>query len=810
MLFRGAISVFGACLPKNQKPPVRRFAQKSQKEKGKMGLYSLKFERSAMKTLFIDKFPSVVSGFLAGEGYEVAKSLVAMRTDLLADGNGGDGYILLFNDRIVVAEGITVFSAETRYMSRVRKEDFRVSSLNVYNLADIKDIWVEQLISTGRVVAEIDGEQKLLFNFSSACKHGAGVICRAFSELKKNGELNTETYSAESYESRCCSRCGRRYPDGELKVCPRCTDAAKLIKRLSTMFFRYKGAMLMVFSAFVLTAVLAVVTPYISNEVLYDKVLGDINSTAADVLAVVLLVVAVRVGSMLVGLVSGVISSTVAANVTLDIKKMIFNAISNLSLGFFTNRQTGGLMTQVNGDSLTLYWFFCDGFPYLLLNIIQLAVIMVVMFTQNTVLALYTFITVPIFFVVFKLIYNVFDKLHAKTYSKNRSLNSLVSDVLNGMRVVKTFSREDEENKRFELKSNEVAKAGQDIRIFDAKVFPLLHYMLRIGYYVVWGVGGWQVMNATGGMDYGRLMAFVAYFSLIYGPIEQLADVSNWWSEALNAVQRLFEIRDAQPDVRESENPVTPAECKGDVEFKNVSFSYVENRPVINGVSFSVPAGKTLGIVGQTGAGKSTLANLLTRLYDVKDGGVYIDGVNIKDLPFSFLRENIAIVSQETYLFRGSILENIRYACPEATKEQVIAAAKTASAHDFIIKYPDGYNTEIGFGKKELSGGEKQRISIARALLRNPKILILDEATAAMDTQTERNIQTALDRLTKNRTTVIIAHRLSTLRNADNLIAIENGRVAESGTAEELLKQKGVYFKLYKLQSEALKTVGIE
>ena len=190
-------------------------------------------------------------------------------------------------------------------------------------------------------------------------------------------------------------------------------------------------------------------------------------------------------------------------------------------------------------------------------------------------------------------------------------------------------------------------------------------------------------------------------------------------------------------------------------------------------------------------------------------GGVYIDGVNVRELPFAYLRDNVAIVSQETYLFRGSILENIRYACPEATKEQVIAAAKTASAHGFIVKMPDGYDTEIGFGKKELSGGEKQRISIARALLRDPKILILDEATAAMDTQTERSIQEALDMLTKDRTTIIIAHRLSTLRNADNLIALENGKVAESGTAVELLRQKGVYYKLYKLQAEALKTVGI-
>ena len=764
-----------------------------------------------MKTVFVDKIPDSVLKYFAHEGVNSDDVLVALRSDLRSDGSRGDCFVLLCTEGFVVAEGLMIFTSggKTPTGEPVRNEEFRVSRFERFDLKEMSEPKAEQLISTGRVVAQEKGEWKLLFNFTSACKHGAAVFCRAIGDLKKKGCLEEELYLSESYEKHVCPKCGKRYPDGELKVCPNCADTAKLVKRLAALFFRYKRSVLMVLLAFGLIAGLGVITPYIANEVLYDEVLANADSTSADVLRVVLLIVAVRFLSLCVNLISGAISSTVAANVTYDLKKMIFNTISNLSLGFFTNRQTGGLMTQVNGDSLTLYWFFCDGFPYLILNVVQLVVIAGVMVKDNLTLALYTFITVPLFFLAFRLFFRAFGKMHAKNFSKRRSFQSLVSDVLNGMRVVKSFSREDEELDRFDKRNRAAATAMNDIQRFSARWFPYLNYLLRIGSYVVWAVGGWQVMNGTGDMTYGRLMAFVAYFSLIYGPIEQLADVSNWWSETLNAIQRLFEIRDAKPDVRESESPVIPKENKGAVEFRNVSFSYVENRKVIDDVSFSIPAGKTLGIVGQTGAGKSTLANLLTRLYDVKQGGVYIDGINIKELPFDYLRENVAIVSQETYLFRGSILDNIRYARPDATKEQVIAAAKAASAHDFIVKYPDGYNTEIGFGKKELSGGERQRISIARALLRDPKILILDEATAAMDTQTERNIQAALDRLTKNRTTVIIAHRLSTLRNADNLIAIENGRVAESGTSQELLKQKGVYYKLYKLQAEALKTVGI-
>ena len=764
-----------------------------------------------MKKILIDKIPGSVNSFFVSEGVAEGDVLLALRSDLRIDGSRGDCFVMLTSESFFIAEGIIEFTAARRTArgDTQRNEKFVVSRFEKFVLADIGEPKAEQLISTGRVVAESEGEELLLFNFSSACKHGVSVFCRAVSELKKDGKLDFAVYSEESYEKHVCPKCGRRYPDEELKICPNCMDKARLVKRLATLFFRYKRSIFMVLLSFALIASLGVVTPYISNEMLYDDVLAKEGSTAMDVLYIVLLIVGVRIASLLVNLLSGAISSTVAANVTYDLKKMIFNTISGLSMGFFTNRQTGGLMTQVNSDSLTLYWFFCDGFPYLVLNVVQLVVIMGVMLSQNLVLALYTFVTIPLFFVGFKLIFTVFDKLHAKSFSKRRSFNSLVSDVLNGMRVVKSFSREEEELSRFNKRNREVAEARNEIQSFSARIFPFLHYLLRIGSYVVWGVGGWQVMNATGDMSYGRLMAFIGYFALIFGPIEQLADVSNWWSETLNAIQRLFEIRDAQPEVREAEAPICPEDCKGQVEFRNVTFSYVENRKVIDDVSFDIPAGSTLGIVGQTGAGKSTLANLLTRLYDVKEGGIFIDGVNIKDLPFKYLRDNIAIVSQETYLFRGSILDNIRYACPEATREQVIAAAKTASAHDFIVKYPDGYDTEIGFGKKDLSGGEKQRVSIARALLRDPKILILDEATAAMDTQTERNIQAALDRLTKNRTTVIIAHRLSTLRDADKLIAIENGRVAESGTAEELLKQKGVYYKLYKLQAEALKTVGI-
>jgi ATP-binding cassette subfamily B protein len=278
----------------------------------------------------------------------------------------------------------------------------------------------------------------------------------------------------------------------------------------------------------------------------------------------------------------------------------------------------------------------------------------------------------------------------------------------------------------------------------------------------------------------------------------------------MDAAQRVFEIIDSKADVEEPQNPVHLPEINGKIEIKDVVFQYDPATPVLKGMNLTVEAGKMLGIVGKTGAGKSTLTNLIARLYDVNEGSIKVDGVNVKKLPLVQLRRSIGIVSQDIYLFIGSISENIRYARPGATIEEVIWAAKMASAHDFIVNLPDGYETRVGAGGQELSGGEKQRLSIARTIIQNPKILILDEATAAMDTETEGNIQRALNKLQTGRTTIAIAHRLSTLRDADSLAVILDGKVVETGTHEDLMVKKGEYHKLYSIQMEGLKVISMD
>ena len=317
------------------------------------------------------------------------------------------------------------------------------------------------------------------------------------------------------------------------------------------------------------------------------------------------------------------------------------------------------------------------------------------------------------------------------------------------------------------------------------------------------------LMVANGEMTVGTLLNFTVYLTMLVGPLDFLSWVSNWWARCVDSAQRVFEIVDAKPEIVEKEHPIEIGEVRGDIEISKLEFEYEPAQPVIKNLDLKVNAGQMLGIVGKTGAGKTTIANLIARLYDPKAGCVKIDGVDVRDLPLDTIRKNVGLVSQDIYLFIGTIADNIRYAKPDATMDEIIAAAKAASAHDFIMKLPDAYETRVGAGGHDLSGGERQRISIARTIIQNPRILILDEATAAMDTETERNIQYSLTKLMQGRTTVAIAHRLSTLRDADMLAVISEGEVVEYGSYAELLKKRGEFYKLYKIQAEALKAVGI-
>ena len=492
--------------------------------------------------------------------------------------------------------------------------------------------------------------------------------------------------------------------------------------------------------------------------------------------------------------------------VTHRLRVKIFSSMQRLSLDFFTSKQTGSLMSRVDRDSQNIYWFFTDIVPYGLTNVVKIVGIAVIMLTISPLLSLGIILTISVIEIVQHQFYKSQRKLYRKYDVAMRSANSVLSDVMNGQRVVKAFAREDREIDRYRVKNTDAFLINSRINSRIANTIPVIWTFYRIVNKLVFCLGA--VLVIKGHILFGALSALISYTEMAMDPINFFTWIGDRWAKCMDAASRMFEIMEALPTVKEDEHPVHMENMRGDIELKNVSFEYEAGHPIIKNVSFKVQAGHMFGIVGKTGAGKSTIINLMARLYDVTGGEITIDSVPIRKIAFDDLRRNIGIVSQETFLFIGSIADNIRYANPDATMEEVIEAAKSANAHEFITKLPEGYNTKVGEGGISLSGGEKQRISIARAIIQKPNILILDEATASMDTRTERKIQAAIDNLKQGRTIISIAHRLSTLRDADMLCVIENGELKEMGTHDKLIKEKGKYFELYKLQSEALQFIN--
>ena len=761
----------------------------------------------------IDRIPIAVKEHLNQKGVAYEKVVLAAYADRNREHTPCETYLFATDKELYILSGVCVSAAHPakKYGNMPKLESgFFEHTFDSFPLTELSGFRVEELLSSGRLIAKRgeDNEPVLLAVFTNFCKASMMLFSKYAGKLAAGDQIEIDP--KDDPASKCCPKCGMRYPDANRRVCPRCMEKGKLFVRFSSFFMKYKGYLAAMLASLVLLTVMSIIAPYLSSGFFYDEVIYGAGEFAGQILLVLGLIISTRLFKMIATMINNRVTSTIAAKMVFDLKKTIFGSIERLSLSFFTGRQTGGLMAQVNEDANTIYAFFCDGVPYLIVSIVQVAVLVVLLFFIQPLLALLALITVPLFFIMLRWLFRNERKLHARRYSNSRQMSGFLGDVLSGFRVVKAFSREQAEIQRFEGKNRNLAESQKKLSLFTNYAWPLAGLLLHLGNIIAWGVGGWMVIKGYGNMTYGMLLTFIAYMNMVFDPLVFFTDFIDWAADCSNALQRLFEIMDAEPDVSERENPERPETLGGRVEFDHVSFSYQKGKKIIDDVSFDVPDGNILGIVGHTGAGKSTLANLLMRMYDAEEGEIRIGGYPVKDLALSTLYQNIAIVSQETYLFMGSILDNIRYARPNASFEEVVEAAKCAGAHEFIMKMPDAYDTRIGFGYKDLSGGERQRVSIARAILKDPKILILDEATAAMDTGTERKIQEALSELIKGKTTVMIAHRLSTLRDADGLVVIEHGRVAERGTHKELLAIKdGVYRKLFTLQDEALRNAGI-
>lgn len=747
--------------------------------------------------------PGYISTALESNGIDTKEYIYAIHTDMDTNADFKDAYTLISKEKIVTYYGTERITSTGR-SSRL-EFSFDPENTAVFRLDELGELYIDRLVSSGRLCSEKSGCETLIVLFSLSCLKDIQKLIKVYENIKLGIPALTDVKNDPGTR---CPTCSKRYPEPERKLCPVCTDNRSIGFRLMSFFSHYRKKVAVILVTMLAGSAFAVFAPLLGTKILFDEVLSAGGRYYGAILSIVLLIFLVRaIGVGLNILYSFVLAKTVPFIVQ-DIKEKIFEAMQKLSVGFFSSKRTGSLMNRVNKDATNIYWFFVDGLPYLVVNILTFSGVIAMMLILSWRLALVCLVILPITILFFRLLWGVFRSFHHKSWVYNSNLNSMVSESVNGQRVIKAFSGENQEAVRFEKAASK--QAGVDIKSINTEftAFPLIYLFMFTGQAVIVAFGGMMVVS--GDITLGTLLTFIAYLSMLYGPLEFMSWVSNWWARCVDSAQRVFEIIDADPDVIESFDPVNKQSIKGDIRIKDVSFGYDPGSFVLNRINLEVRSGEMLGIVGKTGAGKSTLANLIARLYDVNEGSVSIDGINVKDYPIATLRKSIGIVSQDIYLFIGTIADNIRYSNLSAGMDQVICAAKAAFAHDFIMKLPDGYETRVGAGGQDLSGGERQRLSIARTILQDPDILILDEATAAMDTQTEADIHKALSKLQKARTTISIAHRLSTLKNADHLAVLSDGKIIETGTHASLLEKKNDYHKLYMIQQEGLKVIRMD
>ncbi len=629
-------------------------------------------------------------------------------------------------------------------------------------------------------------------------------------ELRETGEVTI--HPDEPPDVVHCPNCGLRLATPN-DSCPRCLPRKAIVGRLWQLL-RPHWPTALAMCGLTLVGVGMELTPPKLQQYLVDKILaqGAVSPNAQSLVAALLLVVlALAVTRVLLGVVNwvkGILANKVGVVLTYDLRSQLVAKLHELGAVYYDRHPVGSLVSRVAYDSEVLHSLLQQITGGFLLQIVQVVAVGVMLFTLNPKLALYTLIPAPLVVVGSLFFWRRVYPQYYRYWDSSSKQAGMLSGMLSGIRVVKAFAQESREFDRFRASSDRLRRSRVTVERATASFTAVMALIFSLGGLIVWYVGGRDVLAAH--MTLGSLMAFLAYLAMFYAPLATLSQLTTWLTSFLTGCHRVFELLDTPVETREPAAPLPLPRAKGEIRFENVSFGYERHRPVLKDVSFTIRPGEKIGIVGKSGSGKTTLVNLISRFYDVDSGRVLLDDVDVRTLVTRDLRRHVGMVLQEPFLFRGTIGENIVYGKPEASLEDAITAARAAQAHDFILKTPLGYDTWLGERGAGLSGGERQRVSIARALLYDPEVLILDEATSSVDTESEKAIQEALRVVSRGRTTLAIAHRLSTLRDSDRIFVFDDGRLIEQGTHHELMALGGNYAHLVKIQTQIARDAQFE
>ncbi len=667
-------------------------------------------------------------------------------------------------------------------------------------LAAVRETRTEELVGGGCLAIELKVGEPVYLHYSSSLVPKFAEVAEGIQQLSKGEPLELPT----EIERTRCEKCGSLLTEKDGR-CINCTKKRDTLWRILSYVRPYYLQLILVFVITTAAALIDLLPPLITEHIIDDVLTPKANFGLLVWFVLALLGIRLLMWISQVGRTA--ISSWLGFRAAEDIRAELYRVLQFTPLRFYDKRKVGSLISRMTNDADLLEEYMTFDLPFILSNALLLLGILGMLLYKSWLLTLYVLLPVPFIVVGGALIWNRMERYWRRWSIKWGRFSAHLNESITGIRLVKAFAQEKREGIRFNQRNDELRQVSVSADRAWFVFFTVTNFLMSFGVFFVWYFGGRQILG--GELTLGQLTAFISYLWMFYRPLKWFGDYYNFMIHAYAGAERIFEVMDTPMEPFDAPNAKPMPQIEGRVSFRDVTFGYDPGKPILKGIDLEVAPGEMIGLVGKSGVGKSTFINLICRFYDINRGRLDVDGEDIRDIRLEDLRSQIGMVHQEPTLFNVTIAENIRYGKPDATLDEVIRAAIAAEAHEFIVAKPDGYDTKVGEHGGKLSGGEKQRIAIARAILHDPKILILDEATSSLDTPTEKKIQIAIARLVKGRTTFAIAHRLSTLRNADRLVVLDDGKIAEGGSHAELMARKGIFYKLVQTQQATTAVMAV-